>query len=107
MILFSWPITNNKKDSVTFTLKDQLSSTPLDMFQSELTKTLEFQDQSANKNSTEESEDIDFDLPIIILSIPTKIFFLNLAPYFVIKTIKYISYNIIKQIKLNMNNNMS
>jgi hypothetical protein len=52
----------NKKDKEKFSLKDQLNSTQIDMFQSELIKTLELINQFLNNNSklkSAELEDID------------------------------------------------
>ncbi len=60
----------NKKEQAEFSPKDQLSSTPIDMSQSEPMKTLNLTNLSPNNNSktkSQESEDID----------PTYILFFN------------------------------
>jgi hypothetical protein len=41
----------NKKDKEEFSHKDQLNSTQIDMFQSELMRMLELTNQSQNNNS--------------------------------------------------------
>lgn len=58
--MFSWQTISNKNDWVMSILKSLLSSTPADTFQSGPMKTLVSPNQSANKNLTAESEDIDF-----------------------------------------------
>lgn len=73
----------NKKDKEKFSLKDQLNSTQIDTFQSELIKTLELINQFLNNNSklkSAELEDIDLYHPfylILIILILSKQFILN------------------------------
>lgn len=60
----------NKKDKEEFSPKDQLSSTPTDMFQLEHMKTSDSINPSPNNNSkTKSVESEDFDLQGILLFI--------------------------------------
>ena len=61
---------NNKKDKEESSHKNQLNSTPTDMFQLEPTKTLNSTNQSQNNNSKLKSaESKDFDQPNLMFMI--------------------------------------